>query len=828
MELSVFEKQYRELLADTDRRIEGVCGAMAPGGDGLVEPIRRIRDLLERQGAEVLEKGKLLQIGVMGQIKSGKSTFVNALLFGGKQVLPKGATPKTANLTVITYGEEDLLRVTFYTREEWEQLVSAAEHGSPSVALPARELLDQARAVGGGDDCIGTGTREIRFADTAALERQLGQYVGEAGVLAPFVKSAELVLHNELLRGLAIVDTPGLNDRIYSRVRQTQQYMEKCDVVFYLSAASDFMDTTDARLLFEQLPEQGVARLVLIASKYDSALMDAVWMKGGLEEAHRDSQRRLNRQAKAVVDRFVESSGSVRLADAVRACLPPLFVSSLVDAMDGRTYFSYTDEERRIYDGLAPDGNLSDEWLREISSFDKVRALYKSIVEDKQQTLARRGDQILCAARTQLDRAYESLDARLAGRSRLVEVPDELALEAIRLTYDRCRSRLEGGFRQTFDALGARLGSARDEALAELSAAADEAAQMQEHRSFRNIPKVERVSISKWYKPWTWGKYREIRTTEQEVYLYYSIEELTAQLERFARDGEALISGLLEKASDIDGVRRALLSHAMLVLGESEASFEPSYLRSLTEDAIRGLALEAPKVDIGGQTAAITARFGREAVGREQMEDVAALAVEAAGEVRQSLYADMSAQVDALNARVPELIRSLCERMTAVIQAELHEAEDRSRSREQYVRQIADARGFLRDEVQEQSANAQTAAAKPKEDAAKENKPAKTEKIAAGAAGSENGAAKSENRAGITKNAPDTEDGEAAGTSGATEAPGENRPAQEAPPDTSEQEPGEPESRQEAAPDAPEQPKKKSAGRKRKKPSRTERPDGPD
>ena len=47
--------------------------------------------------------------------------------------------------------------------------------------------------------------------------------------------------------------------------------------------------------------------------------------------------------------------------------------------------------------------------------------------------------------------------------------------------------------------------------------------------------------------------------------------ELTAQLERFARDGEALLSGLLEKASDIDGVRRALLSHAMLVLGESEA-----------------------------------------------------------------------------------------------------------------------------------------------------------------------------------------------------------------------------------------------------------------
>lgn len=696
MELLEFEKKYRALLTDTERRIAGIRAAMPAGSEGLTEPISRISGLLKRQGEEALEKGKLLRIGVMGQIKSGKSTFVNALLFGGKQVLPKGATPKTANLTVITYGDTDMLRVTFYTREEWAQLETAAEHGSPSVALPARELLNQARAVGGGDDCIGTGVREIRFADTAALERQLGQYVGEAGVLAPFVKSAELVLHHELLRGLAIVDTPGLNDSIYSRVQQTRQYMEKCDVVFYLSAASDFMDTTDARLLFEQLPEQGVARLVMIASKYDSALMDAVWMKGSLEEAHRDSQRRLNRQAKAVVDRFVESSGNTKLAEAVRACFPPLFVSSLVDAMVDRTYFSYTDEERRIYDGLAPDGNLSADWLREISSFDQVRALYRKIVEDKQKMLLQRGEQILRAAETQLERVYEDLDARLAGRSRLVEVPDALALEAIRLTYERCRSRLDGGFQRTFDAFCERLETARTEASAELSDAAEAATRLQEHRSFRNIPKVERVSISKWYKPWTWGKYREIRTTEQEVYLYYSIEELSAQLDSFARQGEKLISNLLEQASDIDGVRRELLSHAMLVLGESEASFEPSYLRSLTEEAIRGLALSAPVVDIRARTDEIAARFGKEAAGREQMEDVALLAAEAADEVQRSLYADLSEQIDLLAERIPDLTRALCERMTAVIQAELGEAENRTRSREQYVNQIAEARRFLR------------------------------------------------------------------------------------------------------------------------------------
>ena len=40
-----------------------------------------------------------LNIGVVGQVKAGKSSFLNTLLFSGKEVLPKAATPKTATLT---------------------------------------------------------------------------------------------------------------------------------------------------------------------------------------------------------------------------------------------------------------------------------------------------------------------------------------------------------------------------------------------------------------------------------------------------------------------------------------------------------------------------------------------------------------------------------------------------------------------------------------------------------------------------------------------------------------------------------------------------------
>ena len=52
---------------------------------------------------EKLEKDTLT-IGVIGQMKCGKSTFLNSFVFED-DVLPAATTPMTAALSVITYGE---------------------------------------------------------------------------------------------------------------------------------------------------------------------------------------------------------------------------------------------------------------------------------------------------------------------------------------------------------------------------------------------------------------------------------------------------------------------------------------------------------------------------------------------------------------------------------------------------------------------------------------------------------------------------------------------------------------------------------------------------
>ena len=62
-----------------------------------------------------------LTLGVIGQMKCGKSTFLNSLIFGD-DVLPAATTPMTASLSVITYGEEKSIEAEFYTKAEWDAL----------------------------------------------------------------------------------------------------------------------------------------------------------------------------------------------------------------------------------------------------------------------------------------------------------------------------------------------------------------------------------------------------------------------------------------------------------------------------------------------------------------------------------------------------------------------------------------------------------------------------------------------------------------------------------------------------------------------------------
>ncbi len=63
-----------------------------------------------------------LKVGIIGRVKVGKSSLLNALIFEGVEVLPKAATPMTASLTILKYAKTLSAEVEFYSQEDISEL----------------------------------------------------------------------------------------------------------------------------------------------------------------------------------------------------------------------------------------------------------------------------------------------------------------------------------------------------------------------------------------------------------------------------------------------------------------------------------------------------------------------------------------------------------------------------------------------------------------------------------------------------------------------------------------------------------------------------------
>ena len=107
---------------------------------------------------------------------------------------------------------------------------------------------------------IAKGSDEFMFSSADELMERLDDYVGENGTYTALVKNVTICMNNPDLKDISVVDTPGLNDAIASRTDRTRQFIELCDVVFFLSRASQFLDKNDLRLLTSQLPQKGVKK----------------------------------------------------------------------------------------------------------------------------------------------------------------------------------------------------------------------------------------------------------------------------------------------------------------------------------------------------------------------------------------------------------------------------------------------------------------------------------------------------------------------------------------------------------------------------------------
>ena len=269
------------------------------------------------------QEGRDLTIAIVGQVKSGKSSFLNALIFEGDDILPQAATPMTAALTSIRYAEKLRAEVEFFSKEDWQTFVSMAERHGAMIAETRQELEaeikrrqeDEIEEFGHcekyvvTDDMVKSRLRgkctEEQFAAVELvsmaknlkakygieIESLLGKtqviddretvqdlaqglqdYVGAGGKYTPLVCSTTLYLNDQRLKGYCLVDTPGTNDPVVSRGKKTMDYLKKADVVIVLSRAGSFFNESDFSLCTLNLPRNGIEKFIVVISKIDEPI----------------------------------------------------------------------------------------------------------------------------------------------------------------------------------------------------------------------------------------------------------------------------------------------------------------------------------------------------------------------------------------------------------------------------------------------------------------------------------------------------------------------------------------------------------------------------
>ncbi|GEM_PF-3605236 len=202
-----------------------------------------------------LRKGKFY-VSVCGQIKAGKSTLLNVLLFG-HEVLPTDVTPETATLTMVTRGSSFHAKITFYSAEEWARLNS----NSDFKEYYADQLSEMEAGGVQPSNYLGRTVEEV---DIEALDK----YVSDGGMLTLLVKQVEITHPSVPHDGLVFVDTPGLNDPNVVRSQVTIDWIGKSDAVLFV-LHSRGIDEDDYSFMDESLAAISSESFILVLNRID-------------------------------------------------------------------------------------------------------------------------------------------------------------------------------------------------------------------------------------------------------------------------------------------------------------------------------------------------------------------------------------------------------------------------------------------------------------------------------------------------------------------------------------------------------------------------------
>jgi GTPase SAR1 family protein len=219
-----------QVRADFAKYIAQIASAIAIGeaeaekGSGKLVLDRDIQDLLKT--SHELKKG-VFRLMILGDMKRGKSTFLNALL--GEKLLPSDVNPCTAIMTVLRYGNEKKVTIYFNNGTSPEKIDFEMFKRLYTIDPSEAKRLEK--------------EKQLAFPtiDYAVVEYPL-----------PLLE-----------RGIEIIDSPGLNDT-EARNEISLNYINNCHAILFVLSATQPCTLAERRYLENYLKNRGLTVFFLI------------------------------------------------------------------------------------------------------------------------------------------------------------------------------------------------------------------------------------------------------------------------------------------------------------------------------------------------------------------------------------------------------------------------------------------------------------------------------------------------------------------------------------------------------------------------------------
>ena len=682
-------KEFETFVGQVENIVEDVTG-YAKEDD--ISGLNKLIDNFKLKTEDFYRENRKLNIGVVGQVKSGKSSFLNTLLFGGKEILPKASTPKTATLTKMEYSEENIIQIEYYSPDEWAVLEeNAAVDIEDEIYTSAREIVDMVKR-NGVDTApyLEKGMDRIEFDTYEDLISSLNDYVGEDGRFTPIVKAVTLFLNKDEFKGLSIVDTPGLNDPIASRTIRTKEFMEVCDVVFFLSQSGSFLDKSDWILLSSQLPQKGVKKLVLIASKYDSGIRDILRVQDdddifGDDENTADNipkackiiKKKLRKRAKSKVEEFTKDlekrGSSPELIEVIKQCADPILVSSLAYNMTGKSQEDYSSEEKNIYSALKQFSNDMESDLKLLGNFDEVKSLFEDVVKDKEDILSAKAKSFIPNAAEELKNLLSNYLEKTNKRVQVLESNDKEQLIEQKKIIETQMGSIKADIASVFGELNAKLESEKLNGIRQLRDAG---------KDYLNVK--ERIGSITRTGSYTTGHLFWKRThvyTYEEHYSYCIAADAIENLRKYGLDASNQVEEVFSEALQLKEIKRRLLNVVVNNFDMGSEKYDSSLFRIMVEETVSGIEFPVFDIDISDAMNSIAGKFNGELTSASQKTELSTALSKAISRIYDELCKKLDAAVKKFKGEMAEIgkkvEKSLLDNITKEFEELLSQCENK-------------------------------------------------------------------------------------------------------------------------------------------------------